>query len=160
MKKYRKTVFIMTVLLGITTFNIIARNKQDEPKFKNLQVYPKDVSKEKLDSDMHLISRALGVKCGFCHVRVDNKFDFSLDDKDHKKQARDMMRMTNYLNKTYFGADPDTAKPKDIAINCYTCHRGEEEPIVPWDTAHVKPAHPEERPWPGPPPPPSAPVNQ
>ena len=26
----------------------------------------------------------------------------------------------------------------DLAMNCYTCHRGEEMPVIPWDTAHIK----------------------
>lgn len=140
----------MTILLVITSLNIIARNKQEDPHFKNLKILPKDISEEKLKLEMQLISKSLGVKCGFCHIKVEDKWDFASDEKKHKLQARDMMLMTNDLNEKYFGADLKNAKPTDLAINCYTCHRGEEEPVVPWDTLHVLPKH-------APPPPPSAP---
>ena len=139
MKKYRKTFLIMTILLSITTMNIVARNKKKDTNFKNLKVYPQDVSEEKLDADMHLFSRSLGVKCGYCHVKQNDKWDFASDSIGAKNEARDMMRMTNDLNEKYFGADLKTAKPSDLAMNCFTCHRGEEHPVIPWDTANVKP---------------------
>ena len=149
MKKYRKTFLIMTFLLIVTTLNIVARDKRQDSEFKNLQVYPKDILKEKLDSDMHLISRSLGVKCGYCHVKDStiDKWDFASDAKPKKKEARDMMRMTNDLNEKYFGADLKTAKPADLAMNCYTCHRGEEHPVIPWDTINVKPMQIQISPW-------------
>lgn len=151
MGRYKKTLFILALLMGMTTLNILAKNKQDESKFKNLQVYPKDISEEKLDKDMHLFNASLGVKCGFCHVRVKDEWNYASDEKGHKKIARDMMRMTNELNEKWFGADLKTAKETDLAMNCFTCHRGEEEPIVPWDSTNVKPKQPvpQQQWWPG-----------
>jgi hypothetical protein len=140
MKKYRKTFLIMTLLLSITTFNIVARNKKKDNDFKNLQVYPKDISEDRLDKDMHLFSRSLGVECAYCHVKEGDNWDYASDKKPKKEEARDMMRMTNDLNEKYFGADLKTAKQDDLAMNCYTCHRGEEHPVIPWDTINVKPA--------------------
>ena len=140
MLRYKKTFTILVFLLSITTLNIVARNKKTDNNFKNLQVYPKDISEERLDADMHLFSRSLGVKCGYCHLKTDDKWDFASDSLHKKEEARSMMRMTNELNEKYFGADLKTAKPTDLAMNCFTCHRGEEHPVVPWDTANVKPA--------------------
>ena len=137
MKRYRKTIAIMVFLLSIVSLNIVARNKKDT-HFKNLKVYPADISEEVLDMDMKLFSRSLGVKCGYCHVKNGDKWDFASDSLHHKEEARGMMRMTNDLNEKYFGIDLKTVKPADLAINCYTCHRGEEMPIVPWDTVSIK----------------------
>jgi hypothetical protein len=147
MRKYRKTLLIMSIFLCISTLNIIARNKKQDPEFKNLQVYPKDISSERLDADMHLFSRSLGVRCGYCHVKNGEKWDFASDSLHKKEEARSMMRMTNDLNEKYFGADLKTAKPSDLAMNCYTCHRGEEHPVIPWDTVNVKPVPIRISPW-------------
>lgn len=147
MRKYKKTIMIMTVLLSVTTLNIVARNKNRANEFKNLQVYPKDILPEKLDHDMDLFSRSLGVECGYCHAHEGEKFDYASDEKPKKKEARDMMRMTNDLNEKYFGADLKTTKPDDLAMNCYTCHRGEEHPVIPWDTVNVKPVPIRISPW-------------
>lgn len=138
--KNRKTFLVMTLLFSLTTFSIVARNKKPDNEFKNLKVYPKDIPEARLDADMHLISRSLGVKCGYCHVRGnDGKWDFASDSSHKKEEARDMMRMTNEINEKYFGADLKTAKPADLAMNCYTCHRGEEQPVISWDSASIKP---------------------
>jgi hypothetical protein len=138
-KKYRKTLLIMSVLLVVTTLNIVARNKRQDNEFKNLQVYQKDISEERLDRDMELFSRSLGVDCGYCHEHEGENYNYASDKLHKKEEARDMMRMTNDLNERYFGADLKTAKPDDLAMNCFTCHRGEEHPVVPWDTLNVKP---------------------
>ncbi len=140
MKRYRKTIVIMTVLLSITTFSIVARDKKQENEFKNLQVYPKNVSAERLNRDMELFSRALGVDCGYCHPGgMWTVTDYAADG-GHKEEARTMMRMTNELNEKYFGVDLKKPNP-DQVMTCYTCHRGEEYPVIPWDTANVKPGN-------------------
>ncbi|MES2647175.1 MAG: c-type cytochrome [Bacteroidota bacterium] len=147
MIRNKKTVLIMGLLLCVTTLNIVARNKKPAEEFKNLKVYPKDISEARLDADMHLFSRSLGVKCGYCHIKEEGKWNFASDSLHKKEEARAMMRMTNDLNEKYFGADLKTAKPTDLAMNCYTCHRGEEHPVVPWDTINVKPVQAPISPW-------------
>jgi hypothetical protein len=93
-------------------------------------VLPQNISDEKLDRIMDDFCAALNVKCGFCHVKnkETNEWDYAADTKGHKKEARDMMRMTNDLNAKYFGVDLSEENPK-LAITCYTCHRGEEHPV-------------------------------
>ncbi len=75
-----------------------------DPEFKNLQILPKDISKDDLDSVMHHFAQSLGVKCNFCHVWNNDtkKMDFVTDEKPEKKVARKMMLMAIDLNKNYF----------------------------------------------------------
>ena len=51
--------------------------------------------------------------------------DFASDENKHKHISRDMMRMTNRINKQYF------KEVKERGVRCFTCHRGEKEPKDP-----------------------------
>jgi hypothetical protein len=106
---------------------------KDEPIYKNLQVLPKDITKEQMDSVMHHYSEALSVRCNFCHVRNDStkKFDFASDDLPHKRKAREMMKLTDKINDDYFDV---TGGQRTIStalmVTCYTCHHGSTDPAV------------------------------
>src|SRR5262249_47102880 len=70
---------------------------------KNLQVLPKDLTREEVVGRMRLIAASLGVRCEFCHVRTTGPDgrqidDDASDDKDTKKTAREMMKMVNAIN--------------------------------------------------------------
>jgi hypothetical protein len=136
MKNYRKTYLILTAMMSITAFSIVARNKQDS-LYKNLQVFPKNISEARMNKEMELFSKSLGVDCQYCHVKNENNWDFASDKIGHKKDARAMMIMTNGINSKYFGVDSNSTEPYTV-MNCYTCHRGEEFPIIAWDTSGVK----------------------
>src|SRR5438552_2693789 len=41
---------------------------QEQEKFTNLKVFPKDISPQELRSTMSTFTRALGVRCNFCHA--------------------------------------------------------------------------------------------
>lgn len=135
----RKTLFVTgSLVFACFTFGLFARKYYGgEPQFKNLKVLPKDISREDLKKAMGFFSKALNVKCNFCHAEsTENpgKLDFASDiNAHHKEDARHMMMMTNELNIKYFGYDPADSKSVR-AINCYTCHRGEQEPIAKMDT--------------------------
>jgi hypothetical protein len=78
--------------------------------------------------EMNLITQALGVTCGTCHVRG----NFASDEKPEKLTARRMLEMTKGINKDFF---PDH-KPKSGEsvlgrVTCYTCHQGERTPKLP-----------------------------
>ena len=70
---------------------------------------------------MNYFASSLGVKCTFCHVNKDDKWDFVSDEKTEKGQAREMIKMVQSINKGSFKGNP--------AVSCFTCHRGNHEPV-------------------------------
>jgi hypothetical protein len=104
----------------------------DDDGFKNLKVLPKNISEKHLDSVMGEFSISLGVRCGFCHARkadtTKRGLDFASDKKDEKNIARNMYKMTAYLNATYFNWNNSTRPDTIHYVVCYTCHRGAHEP--------------------------------
>ena len=115
-----------------------------EPQFKNLQILPKDISDDGLDSVMHTFTASLGVKCNYCHVRNEEtrKMEFAKDDKPEKQIARKMMLMSIDINKNHFQQIEDamdsgknTISTDTSAVSymlkyvtCYTCHHGDPHP--------------------------------
>jgi hypothetical protein len=101
------------------------------PPFKNLKVFPKDISRAELLKNMKFFSQSLGVRCTYCHMGTEGQplstFDFAADAKDHKKIARDMMAMVAMLNTTTLPAA--TGLP-DAKVTCFTCHRGSTKPAT------------------------------
>ena len=93
-----------------------------------------DISEQKLDSIMESYNKALGIGCKFCHAPVANfpdSLDYASDSLPMKENAREMMRMNIYINKTYFYY-PKTERPEYLnTVSCMTCHRGEEYPDDP-----------------------------
>ncbi|GAA0563431.1 hypothetical protein GCM10009415_52080 [Chitinophaga japonensis] len=115
---------MLSLLIAVTLCSLSLPQQHENPK--NLKVLPKDISHEELENVMRGFKDALGVKCGFCHApRKDDpkKLDFASDENEHKAVARDMMRMTARINKKYFKSH------QVAAVSCYTCHRGNEEPV-------------------------------
>lgn len=96
-------------------------NTPAEQVFTNIQVL-KGVPAGRFLQVMGAYSRALGVRCDYCHVIG----EWEKDDKDTKQTARDMVRMTADIN-------VEVKKIKTIAadnpvVNCSTCHRGQPKP--------------------------------
>lgn len=125
----KKTITIL-ILTTLVTGGIAAVGSP-QGKYKNLKILPKDISEQKMDSIMESYSKALGVSCSFCHTEVKNfpdSLDYASDDNTMKENAREMMRMTILINKTYFHFDKNE-KPEYLkVVNCKTCHRGEPLP--------------------------------
>nr|WP_295867296.1 c-type cytochrome [uncultured Chitinophaga sp.] len=131
--KMKKTFMVAAALTAAVTLCSLALPQEPE-KPKNLKVLPKDISHDELIATMRGFNAALGVKCGYCHVAQKDdpkKLDFASDDNQHKGIARDMMKMTRRINKKYFGKDV-------MAVSCYTCHHGNEEPKTKPDEAAAK----------------------
>jgi tetratricopeptide (TPR) repeat protein len=103
----------------------------NEPGLENLKVLPKDISRTELLALMGSFTRALGVRCGYCHVTEQEKPDaknrFALDDKPTKVKARVMMQMTRDINEKYLTQLASREEPA-INVQCVTCHRGVTEP--------------------------------
>jgi hypothetical protein len=105
----------------------------DEPKYKNLKILPKNITEKQMDSVMHHFTGSLGVRCNFCHVRTaDGKgWDHASDSNKHKLVARNMMKMTDKINDKYFDV---TGGKKNLnarlMVTCYTCHHGNTDPAT------------------------------
>lgn len=114
------------------------------PQFKNLQMLPKDISRDQLFASMKGFSQALGVRCLHCHVGEEGKpmstFDFASDAKWQKQTARKMLTMVHRINSDDFGVKDF----KDVKVTCFTCHRGATKPLTaaPPEPAAPAPASP------------------
>jgi len=142
MKSLNKRTFsVITILIAVIFISVAATKPATGPiteknatadtgLFKNLQVLPKNITKDSLGMVMDGFKAALGVKCGFCHAMDSNthKFDFASDAKEEKGIARYMMKMTAGINSTYFNFEK-SERPDTIAvIKCKTCHHGNPHP--------------------------------
>jgi hypothetical protein len=123
----RLSWLVLTVLVAGST-SVAAQGTR---KYTNLQVFPPDTSQDVLVAAMKNITRALGVRCPFCHVGEEgmplDKFDFAADTKPQKETARGMMRLTAEINGRITKAMPDAAA-KGYQVTCWTCHRGSQHP--------------------------------
>jgi hypothetical protein len=87
---------------------------------KNIQVLT-GLPVSQLIPVMNYIGSSLGVKCTYCHVNKDGKWNFVSDEKPEKGTAREMIKMVQGINKANFKDNP--------AVGCFTCHRGHNEPV-------------------------------
>jgi hypothetical protein len=115
-------------ILGLAAFVFIgiAASRPVGNKERNLKVLPKDISDTDLDSVMEGYSKALTVKCDFCHAENKDKtdIDFASDDKPEKEITRIMMKLTAAINKDYFDYTILYKAGETMAVSCYTCHDG------------------------------------
>ena len=100
-------------------------------KLENLKVFPKDISVRALLDSMGSFTRALGVRCNYCHVGNEGEplstYDFPSDQKPEKNKAREMLRMVGAINGEYLTRLADRRTPP-INVACMTCHRGVAQP--------------------------------
>ncbi len=123
----------------------------DSTQWKNLQVLPKNISEDSLDEVMHHFTKALGVRCSFCHAPGNNgRPDFPSDAKEEKNIARYMMKMTADINRNYFNTENSTMPDTIHIVQCMTCHHGNPHP----DDAMMSDDNDKEGNMPPPPPPP------
>jgi hypothetical protein len=101
-----------------------------EERYTNLQVLPKDIKRPQLTEIMQSFTRSLGVKCDHCHMGDSpQSMDWADDDKDEKKNARDMMKLVRSINEAVSGLTKAEA-PRE-QVTCVTCHRGLAKPPRP-----------------------------
>ncbi len=93
----------------------------DSPTIKVL----KGLTVPEFDAEMKGFVAALGVNCGYCHVRG----NFASDANEHKIVARRMIEMTKSIDQQFF---PDYTPGYDESrigkVTCFTCHQGELQP--------------------------------
>ena len=99
---------------------VVPAEKTVEQVQKNIQVL-NGLPASQLGPVMNYIGSSLGVKCTYCHVHKDDNWNFPSDEKPEKAQAREMIKMTQSINKASFKGNP--------AVGCITCHRGKPEPL-------------------------------
>jgi hypothetical protein len=125
---FKKKIAVAGTLVALVVLGIAATRPAD-PIYKNLKVLSKNISHEELDSVMHEFNRSLGVKCNFCHAPQKNnqgKLDFASDEKGEKNVTRDMMRMTDRINKKFFKYKKENGSIPPVG--CNTCHNGSPHP--------------------------------
>lgn len=98
--------------------------------FNNLQVLPKDITRNQLTAIMRGFANGLGVRCLHCHPgRPDGSLEgmnFASDSLETKRTARVMLQMVQAINADYIrkvASDQDA-----ITVQCATCHRGVTRP--------------------------------
>src|SRR5690242_7344879 len=100
-------------------------------KLQNLKVFPKDIAVRALIDTMAGFTRALGVRCQYCHVGEEGQplstFNFKSDEKPEKNKAREMLRMVGAINGDYLTKLASRRTPQ-INVGCMTCHRGIAQP--------------------------------
>jgi len=79
----------------------------------NLQVLPKDWTRQQVMQVMRSFTAALGARCSDCHVEDDD----ASDAKPMKEQARSMMRMTMSINDDHLAALPGRGEP-NVRVTC------------------------------------------
>lgn len=113
------TLFLIALSLPFTvTSNSQTQDKPVETVAKNIQAL-KGMPESQLLPVMQLMRTALGIKCDYCHIAENGKYQ--LDDKPAKQTARKMIQMTFEINKTNFNGDTE--------VTCNTCHRGSTRPV-------------------------------
>jgi photosynthetic reaction center cytochrome c subunit len=85
----------------------------------------KGLTVPEFEQEMQMMTQALGVTCGFCHVRN----NFAAETNEKKLVARRMLEMTKLINSQFF-ADytPPEGDSKLGKVTCMTCHQGESKP--------------------------------
>jgi tetratricopeptide (TPR) repeat protein len=119
-------------LMAIATSPCRAQNWEWPQKAKNLKVLPADFPPERLRAVMMGFTRALGVRCTYCHVGEEGKpltsFDFVTDKNPKKNVARGMLRMLGKIDDQLKEIQPD--KKERVNMWCHTCHRGRPLPMT------------------------------
>jgi tetratricopeptide (TPR) repeat protein len=131
--------FFLFILISIFAFSIAEAQIPD--KFTNLQVLPKDISKDKLVEIMKSFTSGLGVRCNFCHEGEEGQplstYDFASDTITAKLKARTMMKMTHDINSKYL-SELSQFKENIMDVKCVTCHRGVAQPELLEDLLYSK----------------------
>ncbi len=132
----RVIIFFLFGMLLISNPSISGKtSKSGKSQNSTLQLLG-HLSKKELKATMKFYSKSLGQKCSFCHVK-----DKSVDLNDsitnpkirkrlkHKEIARQMIRMTQEINKKYLSWNHSGGRKAD-QVNCMLCHRGNKNNLL------------------------------
>lgn len=96
-----------------------SEDKPTEQVQKNIKVLT-GMPQSQLIPVMNYFAASMGRRCNFCHVNNQGQWDYAVDTKPEKNQAREMIKMVLDTNKNYFKGN--------LEVSCYTCHRGVNHP--------------------------------
>ncbi|HAI83541.1 MAG TPA: c-type cytochrome, partial [Chitinophagaceae bacterium] len=105
MKFQSNALKVLTILIALVAFGLQAFQEPKQQRKRNLKVLPENITRDSLDALMDFYCESLKVKCSFCHAPRENdpkKLNFTSDAKPEKEIARQMINMTNELNRKYF----------------------------------------------------------
>ena len=117
-------------------FSLTSQAQQDEWKWPekttNIKVLNRDWPGSRLSPVMRGFTRALGVRCSYCHAGQEGKplstYDFASDQNPNKNRAREMLRMLGSVNDHLKKVEP--SGDQRINMWCHTCHRGRPRPMT------------------------------
>lgn len=125
---------VTRLVLAMSAFTLIAAPAAGQfppAKFENLRVLPADIAPNELVGMMAGFTRALGVRCTYCHVGEETiplaEYDFASDEKLAKRKARVMIEMVGRINAVHLASLEERAQPA-VGVTCITCHRGASQP--------------------------------
>lgn len=120
------TITNMVLALALTAIGATAQTPapaQPQPQFKNLQFFPKTISRDELMGIMRGFSFSLNVRCQYCHAGKEGASlkdtNFESDEKETKVTARAMLRMVEAINQQYIGK---LGRKEPHQVGCVTCH--------------------------------------
>ncbi len=117
--------------LSVLSLPLYAQDWKWPEKPQNIQVLSKELTGARLGAPMRGFTRALGVRCSYCHVGEEGKgfstYDFPSDENPNKNRAREMLRMLGSINEHLKNIEP--SGDKRVNMWCHTCHRGIARPI-------------------------------
>ncbi len=117
----------LAVLLLAVATPLAAQRSGPPDSLVNVRVIPRDTPVRDVINQMGGITRALGVRCTFCHVGDESMniwdYDFVSDEKPTKLKAREMMRMVQAINGEFLPR-LDGLDAQGLEVTCMTCHRG------------------------------------
>ncbi|MCY4150697.1 MAG: photosynthetic reaction center cytochrome PufC [Aestuariivita sp.] len=97
--------------------------------YQNVQVLG-DLTEDNFNRVMNAITQWVSPEegCAYCHGDADIE-DYGNDDLYTKVVSRRMIEMTQAINEEWSG---HVNAVKEVGVNCYTCHRGENVPSDIW----------------------------
>lgn len=154
---FRRTVIrarhgLLAAALALIVSPLVAGQDQAPPP-SNLQVFPKEISRQDLLAAMQQFTRALGVQCTYCHAQAPPELltpeqaqaaaaqslgrgrgrgqgpppiDFASDEKPTKHIARAMLAMMNDANARIAALGKPAGET--VKVQYVTCHRGITDP--------------------------------
>jgi tetratricopeptide (TPR) repeat protein len=118
---------VVALFLLFPASPVVAQQWSWPEEGENLEI----LTAQQLRAVMPGFTRALGVRCSYCHVGEEGQslgaYDFASDEKLAKRTARTMLGMLGDINQTL-----RTVESSGDRVNmwCHTCHRGRPRPMT------------------------------